>query len=353
MRPFVLLIIPIILLSIGCTSNDESKNTKPVHNETIAFEKATIELKAGMVKIPGGVLNMGGDNKQAEQNEFPKHKVVVDEFWMDETEVTNAQFDAFVKATNYVTVAERSIDWESMKKDLPPNTPKPPDSLLRPGALVFRATSQPVQLNNPALWWHWTIGANWKNPQGPESGIQDKMNHPVVHIAWEDAMSYAQWAGKRLPTEAEWEWASRGGLEDQPYPWGQEDVNIGKPKANFWQGLFPFENNLKDGHFTSAPVKSFPPNGYGLYDMAGNVWEWCYDWFDYNFYKNEQAVDANTKGPRKGFNPNMPYQQEKIIRGGSFLCNDDYCSGYRNSRRMGSSIDTGLNHTGFRCVTDE
>lgn len=351
MRFFAFLIILIPLLLMGCIDNDESKQ-KTIGSKIPDLAKASTGVRVGMVEIPAGTLNMGGDNDQADPNEYPKHQVAIDGFWMDETEVTNTQFEAFVDATNYVTVAERPISWEDIKKDLPPDTPKPPDSLMQPGALVFRATSQPVQLNNPGLWWQWTIGVNWRHPEGPDSGIEKIMNHPVVHIAWEDAMAFAKWAGKRLPTEAEWEWASRGGLENAPYPWGDENVNIGKPKANFWQGLFPYENKLKDGFLTTAPVKSFPPNGYGLYDMAGNVWEWCFDWFDFDYYKKKTAAKANTKGPEKGFNPHMPYQQEKIIRGGSFLCNDDYCSGYRNSRRMGSSVDTGLNHTGFRCVVD-
>ena len=306
--------------------------------------------RKGMVKIPGGILNMGGDNNQADPNEFPKHAVQINDFWMDEAEVTNSQFADFVESTAYVTVAERQVIWEEIKESLPPNTPKPPDSLLQPGALVFVPTQQPVSLNNPGLWWKWTIGANWKNPQGLGSNINNKENHPVVHIAWEDAMAYAKWAGKRLPTEAEWEWASRGGKKDAIYPWGNEDIAQGNPKANFWQGLFPYQNDLKDGFSTTAPIKSFAPNAYGLYDMAGNVWEWCSDWFDYGYYKKQSAAKPNTEGPDRGFNPYMPYQQEKVIRGGSFLCNDDYCSGYRNSRRMGSSPDTGLNHTGFRCV---
>ncbi len=334
----IFLAITVLLLS-GCL-NEKSKINEVLNDFT----------KDGMVLIPGGTLNMGGDNAQADANEYPKHQVMVDDFWMDQTEVTNRQFKTFVEETNYVTVAERPILWEEIKKDLPPGTPRPPDSLLQPGALVFVPTSQPVSLNNPALWWHWTIGANWRHPEGLSSGIESKMEHPVVQVAWEDAMAYAKWAGKRLPTEVEWEWASRGGLRDEIYPWGNEDVNTGKPKANFWQGMFPYENKLNDGHFSTSPVKSYSPNGYGLYDMAGNVWEWCYDWFDYNYYKDKTARKSNTQGPEKGYNPHMPYQQEKIIRGGSFLCNDDYCSGYRNSRRMGSSMDTGLNHTGFRCV---
>ncbi len=335
------LVVSLLLLS-GCL--DEKPKIKEVFNDF---------TKEGMVLIPAGTLNMGGDNAQADSNEYPKHQVMVDEFWMDQTEVTNRQFKTFVEETNYVTVAERPILWEEIKKDLPPGTPMPPDSLLQPGALVFVPTSQPVSLKNPAVWWHWTIGANWRHPEGPSSGIEAKMDHPVVQVAWEDAMAYANWAGKRLPTEAEWEWASRGGLENEVYPWGNENINTGKPKANFWQGLFPYENKLNDGHFTTSPVKSYSPNGYGLYDMAGNVWEWCYDWFDYNYYKDKTARQPNTQGPNKGYNPQMPYQQEKIIRGGSFLCNDDYCSGYRNSRRMGSSTDTGLNHTGFRCVVQD
>ena len=305
-----------------------------------------------MLLIPAGILNMGGDNAQADPNELPKHKVPIDSFWMDETEVTNAQFLKFVEATAYQTVAERAINWEEMKKDLPPHTIKPPDSLLQPGALVFVPTNQPVSLKNPGLWWRWTIGANWRHPQGPGSQIEDKMNHPVVQVAWEDAVEYARWAGKRLPTEAEWEWAARGGKENAIYPWGNENVNEGIAKANFWQGLFPYKNELKDGFMTTAPVQSFPPNEYGLYDMPGNVWEWCADWLDASYYQKAAALQPNNQDPETANKSGMSYPTEKVIRGGSFLCNDDYCSGYRNARRMGSSTDTGLNHTGFRCVKD-
>lgn len=326
-----------IILQLSCNNNPTS---------------IKVEKKDGMVLIPNGILNMGGDNEQADSNEFPKHKVEINSFWMDETEVTNQQFKAFVEATNYITIAERPLNWEEIKSGLPPNTPKPADSLLQPGALVFQQLTKQVPLNNPALWWRWTIGADWQHPEGPNSNLENKMDHPVVHIAWEDAMAFAKWADKRLPTEAEWEWAARGGKENTIYPWGNENVNEGKPKANFWQGAFPYKNILSDGYLTTAPVKSFSPNEYGLFDMSGNVWEWCSDWLDIDFYKKPNAKKNNTTGPVVGFNPYNPYQQEKVIRGGSFLCNDGYCSGYRNARRMGSSPDTGLNHTGFRCVKE-
>ncbi|MEZ4940050.1 MAG: formylglycine-generating enzyme family protein [Saprospiraceae bacterium] len=332
-----------LLSALGCGTDGQGNQSSEHH---------PAQKKDGMILIPAGTLFMGGDNAQADPNEFPKHMVEIQAFWMDETEVTNARFEAFVKATGYVTVAERPVNWEEIKQTLPPDTPKPPDSVLQPGALVFHPTNQPVSLDDPSAWWVWTNGADWRHPEGPGSSIAGKMDHPVVQIAWEDAMAYAKWAGKRLPTEAEWEWAARGGQAKTIYPWGNEAPEAGSPKANFWQGMFPYQNSLQDGYFTTSPVKSFEPNGYGLYDMAGNVWEWCSDWFDFNFYKNPDATKANTRGPERADNPSMPYLQEKVMRGGSFLCNDDYCSGYRNSRRMGSSPDTGLNHAGFRCVRD-
>jgi formylglycine-generating enzyme len=325
-------------------------------NEPTKLEDAVVksgeDLDSKMVIIPSGVLSMGGDNEQADQNEFPKHNVNIASFAMDKTEVTNAEFKIFVDATNYQTIAERSINWEEIKQQLPADAVKPHDSLLQPGALVFKGANQPVPLDNPGQWWSWTIGANWQHPLGPQSDIAGKMDHPVVHIAWEDANAYAKWAGKRLPTEAEWEWAARGGKQNQIYPWGNEGVEKGKPKANFYQGLFPVKNTMNDGHEFTAPVASFEPNGYGLHDMSGNVWEWCQDWFDVEYYKNCLPKNNIEVGPEKSNNPYAPYQQERVIRGGSFLCNDSYCSGYRNARRMGSTPDTGLNHTGFRCVRD-
>lgn len=326
--------IVLVFLFKGCTSN------KP-HE---------VELKEGMVLIPAGDFYMGSDDSQARPDESPKHLVHVDAFWMDQTEVTNAQFNAFVEATGYVTTAERPPDWEELKKELPPDTPKPHDSLLQAASLVFVPTEGPINLNQYDQWWKWQPKASWKHPLGPESTLEGKENHPAIHISWYDAQAYALWAGKRLPTEAEWEWAASGGSV-QKYPWGEEPVTEGKPKANAWEGAFPYQNDLRDQFFFTAPVAAFEPNAFGLYDMAGNVWEWCSDWYDYNYYQllsNQKVV--NPKGPERAYDPYQPYTQQKVMRGGSFLCNEAYCSGYRVAARMKSSPDTGLQHTGFRLV---
>lgn len=306
----------------------------------------------GMVFIKGGTFTMGGDNNQASADEFPKHKVQVDGFWMDATEVTNAQFQKFVEATNYVTTAEKKPDWEEMKKTLPPGTPKPSDDMMIAASLVFKETSGPVDLNDYSQWWNWVPGANWKHPEGPGSSIEGKENYPVVQVSWYDAMAYCKWAGKRLLTEAEWEFAARGGLENNIYPWGNESINAGKSKANSWGGKFPYYNDKRDGYLKIAPVRSFPANGYGLYDMAGNVWEWCSDWYDANYYKSFNSIAINPEGPAKSYDPEDNYTPKRSLRGGSFLCNDSYCTGYRVARRMKSSPDTGLEHTGFRCAKD-
>ena len=308
---------------------------------------------AGMVLIPGGVFEMGGDNEQAMPDEFPKHRVRVDSFYMDATEVTNAQFKKFVDATGYITTAERKPDWEELKKALPPGTPKPPDSVLVAASLVFKQTDGSVRLDDYTQWWEWVPGADWKHPQGQGSDIMGKENYPVVHISWYDAIAYCKWAGKRLPTEAEWEYAARGGLTNHIYPWGNEHINAGRPKANTWEGKFPYLNEVKDGYVLAAPVKSFAPNGYGLYDMSGNVWEWCSDWYHADYYQTlRNGIAKNPEGPEKSFDPVDPYTPKKTIRGGSFLCNEIYCSGYRVARRMKSSPNTGMEHTGFRCVKD-
>jgi formylglycine-generating enzyme len=299
----------------------------------------------GMVLIAGGSFEMGGDNSQASPDEYPKHRVTVSSFYMDITEVTNAQFKKFTDATGYITTAERKPDWEELKKTLPPGMPKPADNVLQAASLVFRAS------NGPSQWWVWTKGANWRHPQCPSSAINGKQNFPVVQISWDDAMAYCKWAGKRLPTEAEWEFAARGGLTNNIYPWGNEHVSVGKPKTNSWEGKFRYLNEQKDGYVTAAPVKSFAANGYGLYDMAGNVWEWCADWYDGVYYATVKGnANNNPKGPTRSLDPMEPTIPKRVVRGGSFLCNDTYCKGFRVRARMKSSPDTGLEHTGFRCV---
>ncbi len=309
----------------------------------------------GMVLIPGGTYEMGAKSKMGYRDEYPRHEVEISSFHMDKTEVTNAQYFVFVEATGYITVAERQIDWEEMEKELPPGTPKPADSLLKPGSLVFQMTEGPVDLNQYWQWWKWTIGANWRHPEGPGSDISDRMDHPVVHIAWEDANAYAKWAGKRLPTEAEWEWAAMGGIDNAIYPWGDESISSSTDKANFWQGSFPYNDYKLDGFGSTSPVGSFPPNGYGLYDMAGNVWELCSDLYSATSYKEDfqKGTLKDPKGSKVTYDPMDPYARKKhVVRGGSFLCNEVYCSGYRTSRRMPKADDSGANHEGFRCVKD-
>lgn len=316
------------------------------------FSHKVVE-KDGMVWIPSGSFIMGSTATMARPDEAPPHQVEVDGFWMDKTEVTNAQFAAFVDATGYVTTAEKEPNWEELKKSLPEGTPKPNDSLLQAASLVFKPTDGPVNLNNYGNWWHWTYQASWRQPLGKGSSIKGKENHPVVHVSWDDAMAYAKWANKRLPTEAEWEWAAQGGEEENEYPWGKQGVLEGAAKANSWEGAFPYKNDLRDQFFYTAPVASFPPNQFGLYDMAGNVWEWCYDWYAYDYYQSlTQQKVVNPKGPEKSFDPYQPYTPQRVMRGGSFLCNDAYCSGYRVASRMKSSPDTGLHHTGFRLVKE-
>jgi formylglycine-generating enzyme required for sulfatase activity len=372
------LIFTAVVLAIGFTACKQKTNTVAVVKKPVAASKSAVCCESniparfpglsgtagskididkshkGMVWVKGGTFGMGGDNKQAGPDEYPKHKVTVNGFWIDATEVTNAQFDKFVKATGYVTTAEKKPDWEELKKQVPPGTPKPDDKLLVAASLVFNQPSHPVNLNDYSQWWTWKNGASWKHPHGPDSNIKGKENYPVVHISWFDAVAYCKWAGKRLPTEAEWEWAARGGLNNKIYPWGDEAVDAGTPKANTWQGDFPNKNTLKDKFFYAAPVASFKPNGYGLYDMAGNVWEWCADYYNNKYYEtiNKPQGITNPQGPATSYDPDEPYAKKRVIRGGSFLCNDSYCSGYRVARRMKSTEDSGMEHLGFRCVQD-
>ncbi|WP_442794930.1 formylglycine-generating enzyme family protein [Pelobium manganitolerans] len=346
------------VVTVACSQNKKPQSAK----ENASADKALVGISdikfsgdtstAGMVKIPGGEFMMGGDNAQADPDEYPKHLVILDGFYMDEHEVTNAQFAEFVNATGYVTTAERKPDWEELKKQLPPNTPKPDESQLVAASLVFTPPNHPVDLNDYRQWWSWVPGADWKHPEGPKSNLTGKENYPVVHISWDDAMAYCKWAGKRLPTEAEWEYAARGGQTNKVYPWGNEGIGVGDSKANSWDGNFPYENTEKDGFKGLAPVKQYKPNGYGLYDMGGNVWEWCADWYRNDYYAEvaKPMGVKNPKGPADSYDPDEPYTPKKVTRGGSYLCNDSYCSGYRVARRMKSSSDSGLSNTGFRCV---
>lgn len=304
----------------------------------------------GMVYLSGGKFFMGGNNEQARADEFPKKEVLVSPFWIDATEVTNAQFARFVEATGWVTTAEREIDLEEIMRQVPPGTPPPDPALLQPGSLIFKRPQEFLGYNY-LNWWEMKAGANWQHPEGPGSNLTGRENHPVVHVSYYDALAYCRWAGKRLPTEAEWEFASRGGQPNQIYPWGNTNPDsTTKYPANYWQGAFPMENTGNDGYLTTAPVKSFPPNGYGLYDMAGNVWEWCEDWYHHQAY--DYMSNSDPTGPQVSSDPDEPTVPKRVVRGGSFLCNDVYCSGYRVAARMKASEDTGLQHTGFRCVRD-
>jgi formylglycine-generating enzyme required for sulfatase activity len=276
----------------------------------------------------------------------------VDGFWMDETEVTNSQFRAFVEASGYVTTAEKAPDLEALMRQRPPGTERPREAPAA-GSLVFRPTDGPVKLDDPSQWWKWTEGADWRHPEGPGSGLDGREGHPVVHVSWDDAAAYAKWAGKRLPTEAEWEHAARGGMEGKPYTWGDEPPGAGgRWRCNIWQGEFPWKNAAADGFERTAPVKSFPPNGHGLYDVAGNVWEWCADWYDHDLYRRRagRGLVVNPAGPERSYVPHEPLMPQRVQRGGSFLCNDRYCSRYRPGARHGCSPDTGMSHVGFRCV---
>jgi len=308
-----------------------------------------------MVWIPGGEFSMGAQDPpdmdevgmQATKDSRPIHRVYVDGFWMDKTDVTNEQFAKFVKATGYVTVAERTPRAE----DFPG---APPENLVA-GSVVFSPTDHAVPLDNHLQWWSYVKGANWRHPLGPRSDIKGKEKYPVVHVAYEDALAYAKWAGMRLPTEAEWEFAARGGLSGKPFVWGDQFRPNGKWMANTFQGKFPVKGTDKgeDGYVGIAPVAQYPPNGYGLYDMAGNVWQWTSDWYRPDYYARLAAVGGvarNPQGPATPFDPAEPTEKKKTHRGGSFLCTDQYCSRYIVGTRGKGEVSTGTNHLGFRCV---
>ena len=302
--------------------------------------------------IPPGEFTMGTDSGQSMVNERPAHRVRLDGFWIDETPVTNAEFARFVKATRYVTTAERAPKWEELRKQLPPGTPRPDASRLVPGSLVYTPPPRPVPLDDMSGWWSWVPGASWRHPEGPQSTVAGRETEPVVQVSWDDAAAYAKWAGKRLPTEAEWEYAARGGLEGKRFAWGDEYRPGGKFMANTFQGHFPDGSVPEDGYSRRSPVRAFPANGYGLYDMAGNVWQWTSDWYRIDYFADlaHAGVAANPTGPKESFDPGDPYAKKRVIKGGSFLCNASYCESYRPSARRGTPPDTGSEHVGFRCV---
>ncbi len=305
------------------------------------------DLHRDMVQIAGGTFRMGSNDHYVE--EAPVHRVTVDDFWMDRTPVTNEQFRRFVSATGYVTYAEIPPD--------PKDYPGALEHMLKPGSLVFVPPRQSVDLRDWSQWWSYVFGANWRQPYGPGSSIDDIADHPVVHVAYRDALAYAQWARKELPTEAEWEYAARGALDDAEFAWGDELPPNGRHMANTWQGKFPLENVATDGYERTSPVQTYEPNGYGLYDMIGNVWEWTTDWFSPKHQPDAAkacCIPRNPRGARMqdsydDCQPNIRIPR-KVLKGGSFLCAPNYCRRYRPAARHAEPIDTSTCHVGFRCV---
>ncbi len=320
---------------------------QPIEKQLNHLQPPNAAPHPGMVWIPGGTFLMGSDHHYPE--EAPAHTVTVEGFWMDRCPVTNVQFRMFVEATNYVTYAERPLD--------PAMYPGADPALLVPGSLVFQQPHQRVDLRNIGNWWAYLPGASWRQPMGRGSNLKGKEHYPVVQVAWEDVEAYAKWAGKELPSEAEWEFAARGGLEGKAYVWGDELAPKGKMMANFWQGEFPWQNLKTDGYEGTSPVKAFPPNGYGLYDMTGNVWEWTADWYSPRHLENAQKACCIPQNPRGGpqassYDPGQPTVRipRKVLKGGSHLCAANYCLRYRPAARSPQMIDSGSCHIGFRCV---
>lgn len=315
-------------------SQGDGKKTRSARPQPTNSTKHT-----GMVWIKPGRFKMGSPFSSF-TDARPVHTVQLDGFWMDSAPVTNAQYARFVKETQYITVAERKLD--------PAQFPGVPPEKLVPGSLVYSPPKRAVPLDDVTQWWAYVPGANWRRPEGPPSNLKGREKHPVVQVCFEDAVAFAHWAGKRLPTEAEWEYAARGGLSQMPYVWGDEFHPRGKYMANTFQGNFPNANTIADGFERTSPVRAFPPNGYGLYDMAGNVWEWCSDWYRPDYYA--VSPTKNPHGPRDSFDPAEPGIPKRVQRGGSFLCSDQYCSRYMPGGRGKGEIDTGASHVGFRCA---
>ena len=339
------MVIAGVVVSIGCNGRDDPAPSPAAESSTASVDPTPAPGPApeGMVWVPGGTFWMGCPDCGMPDT-VPVHLVRVAGFWMDKTPITNAQFAEFVRATGYVTVAERKLD--------PKDFPGVPSDKLVSGSAVFTPPPQPVPLDNPLVWWRYVGGASWKHPDGPGSSIAGREDHPVVQVAWEDATAYLKWAGRRLPSEAEYEFAARGGLDRQRYAWGNDLKPAGKWPANIWQGMFPARNTSEDGYPGTSPVTAFPANGFGLHDMGGNVWQWCADWYRPDYYAQSAAAvpAANPTGPGDSFDPHEPGAAKRVVRGGSFLCSDRYCSRYLVGSRGKAEISSGTSNLGFRGV---
>jgi formylglycine-generating enzyme required for sulfatase activity len=342
----LILAMGLSVTALTCGCHRESRSTSVDSGPAAAVRDTTANAATlapgpapmGMVWIPGGTFWMGEDDRSF-GDAGPVHEVTLDGFWMDRTEVTNRQFAEFVAATEYVTVAERRPD----RRDFP----DVPQEKLVPGSLVFTPPAGEVSLENPMAWWRYVAGACWRHPEGPGTSIEGKDDYPVVQVCWDDAVAFARWAGKRLPTEAEWEHAARGGKGRRRFVWGDERTPGRSWQANVWQGRFPDRDSAEDGFRGAAPVGRFPPNGFGIVDMSGNVWEWCADWYRPGYNINQAR---NPTGPTSSFDPDEPGVPKRVQRGGSFLCTDEYCGRYRPGTRGRGAVDTALSHVGFRCV---
>jgi len=339
-------IVVLTLFLLGCAVTPDAAveaRGGTAHTQSNGLHPA--EDHKGMMWIPAGTYWMGCEDSSF-RDVRPVHRVHVNGYWIDKTAVTNEEFAQFVRTTGYKTVAEHKPD----AKDFPG---APPENLV-PGAMVFSPPSHPVSKHSHYQWWRYVPGANWQHPEGPASNLEGRSKHPVVQIAWEDANAYAKWAGKRLPTEAEFEYAARGGLDRKWFSWGDNLKPGGQWQANVWQGTFPYENSGEDGFRSTAPVGSFPANGYGLYDMTGNVWQWCSDWYRSDYYQGAHAEDVadNPHGPSDSFDPSEPGVPKRVQRGGSFLCTNQYCARYLVGARGKGEPSSGCSNVGFRCVKD-
>jgi len=354
----VTIVVAAVVLLLNKRFSTTQVDTHGAHNHAAANPRPTSEADSlvhtnnvsapgpapdGMTFISGGTFWMGCDDCDMPDT-TPVHLVEVDAFWMDVTPATNAEFARFVEATGYITIAER--------KPNPNDYPEVDPKKLVAGSAVFIAPSRDVPLDDVSQWWRYVPGASWKHPEGPASDVKGREDHPVVQISWEDAAAYAKWAGKRLPTEAEFEFAARGGLDRERYAWGNELKPEGKWPANIWQGQFPSENTAADGYIRTSPVRAFPANAFGLYDVGGNVWQWCSDWYRPDYFATLAAngVAHNPQGPADSFDPQEPGVPKRVQKSGSFLCSDRYCSRYLAGSRGRGAIESGGSNTGFRCV---